>query len=113
MSIQKWSDEIWVAQLSNEPAFSEDISALQHEIDQGKSIPHTVVDLSAVTHLNSSSLTNLLRLRKWAIDNDRKLRLAAMIDSVWVVVLTTGLDKIFEFSPDVPTALAGLQLDQG
>ena len=112
MPIQKWSELIWVVQLGDEPALSEDLTALLHEARQAQPPPHAVINLAAVTQLNSSNLSQLLRLRKQAIDQDTKLKLAMVVDSVWVVFMTTGLDKVFEFVPDVPTALAGLQLDQ-
>ena len=41
---------------------------------------------------------------------ERHLSLCCVSDSVWAVMLTTGLDKIFTFSPDVAGALATLQL---
>lgn len=112
MPIQKWSELIWVVQLSDEPALSDDLMALLHEARIAESSPHAVIDFSAVTQLNSSNLSQLLRLRKQAIDHDVKLKLAAAPDSVWVVFMTTGLDKVFDFAPDVSTALAGLQLEQ-
>jgi len=74
-------------------------------------MPDLVVELSSVTHLNSSSMSKLLRIRKLAIDNDKKLRIAAVPDPVWALFLTVGLDKIFDFSEDVPNALAAIQLD--
>ena len=57
-------------------------------------------------------LSQLLRLRKAAIDGNAKLLLASIPDSVWAVFLTTGLDKVFEFARDVATALASLQIDR-
>ncbi len=112
MPIQHWSDQIWVVQLLDEPALSEDLTSLRMQAESASDYPDAVIDLSGVTVMTSSHLSHLLRLRKAAIDHDAHLRLTAVPDSVWVVFLTTGLDKMFEFAPDVPTALAGLQLNQ-
>ena len=113
MPIQKWSDEILLVQLANEPALSEDLTALGHEVSRGgDGRTDAVIDFSGITQLNSSNMSQLLRLRKEAGDRQSRIKLAALPDSIWVVFLTTGLDKLFDFAPDVPTALAGLQLDE-
>lgn len=113
MPIQEWSDQIWVAQLGNEPALSEDLLNLKDRAEQTQPTPDMVVDLSGVSQVNSSNLSQLLRLRKLAIDRAAKLRLAGPPDSIWAIFLTTGLDQLFEFAADVPTALAGLQINRG
>ena len=112
MPVEKWSDHIWIVKLSDEPALSDDLSALLHEAGQAETYPNHVVDFSGITTVSSSNLSQLLRLRKQAIDHDTKMRLVAIPDQVWVVFLTTGLDKVFDFAPDVTTALASLQLDE-
>ena len=110
MSIEKWSETIWVVALSDEPALSEDLLTAQEAVAQARPAPDVVVDLSAVSYVNSSNLSQLLRLRKIMIDRDRRLKLAGIADSVWAVFLTTGLDKVFDFANDLTTALTGLQI---
>lgn len=112
MPIQKWSEQIWVVQLSGEPMLSEDLISLPQQAYGGDDAPHCVISMEDVAHLNSTNLSQLLRLRKAATDHGAKLVLATVPDAVWVVFLTTGLDNIFEFAPDVATALASLQLSQ-
>ncbi len=112
MPIQMWSDRIWLTQLGNEPILSEDLTNLRERANKADPTPDMVLDFSEVTHLNSSNLSQLLRLRKLAVDRGVRLLLAAPPDSVWAVFLTTGLDKVFEFVVDVSTALAGLQVDR-
>lgn len=112
MAIQKWSDRIWVAQLGDEPALSEELDALHHESQRSQRAPHLVLDLSHVSAINSSNLAAMLRLRKQSIERDVKLRVAAPRDAVWVVFLTTGLDKVFEFRQDTASALADLQMHE-
>ena len=110
MPIQQWSERIWVAQLGDEPTFTEDLMSLRDAATNNDRAPDIVLDLSGIVHINSSQITQLLRLRKAAVDCQTRLRLAAPTDAVWAVILTTGLDKVFDFSPDVSTALADLQL---
>jgi anti-anti-sigma factor len=110
MPLQKWSERIWILQLSDEPLLSEDLLGAAAECLKQPHMPDVILDMSGVTHFNSSNLSQLLRLRKQAIDRDAKLRVAAVPDGLWAVFLVTGLDKIFEFTRDVPNALAGLQI---
>lgn len=112
MPIQHWSDKIWVVKLSDEPAFSEDLSWLRSELGKTRPTPDIVVDLANVRQINSSNLSHILQVRKMVVDGDARLRLAAPQNAVWAVFLTTGLDKVFEFRSDVTTALASLQLEQ-
>jgi len=112
MPVQQWSDRIWITQLGDEPGLSEDLQAAFDQAHRANPTPHMIVDLSSVAHVNSSNLSQLLRLRKLAIDSDAKLRLAGPNDTVWAVFLATGLDKVFEFRPDVTHALADLQIKE-
>ena len=112
MPIQQWSDKIWVVQLEDEPELSEELHNVRAQADMADTMPHLVIDLSAVKLVNSSNLAQLLRIRKQVIDGDARLRLAAPADTVWAVMLTTGLDKVFEFTQDVPTALASIQIER-
>lgn len=110
MSIQKWSDTIWVVRLNDDPAFTEDMEHLAERSLAPDRMPHLILDLSSIEHIGSSNLSALLRLRKSAIDREVQLRLTAPPDSVWAVFLTTGLDKVFQFSHDTSTALTELQI---
>lgn len=114
MPIQKWSERIWVVTLGDEPMLSEDLLGLlnhMHANASAASMPHMVLDLSSVTRLNSSNISQLLRLRKLAIDRDARLQVVSVKDGLWALFMTTGLDKVFAFSADVPNALATLQME--
>lgn len=110
MPIQKWSDNIWIAQLSDDPAFSDDMDTLVADCGYADTMPHVVVDLTSVQHINSSNLSQMLRLRKMSIDKDARLVVAGPHDTVWAAILATGLDKVFNFTEDGATALAQLQM---
>ena len=112
MPIQKWSDDIWLSTPSEDPAFAEEIESLRSSIENHDPAPHALVDLAGVHHLNSSNLSQLLRLRKACIDHGSRLRIAAPNNACWSLFLTTGLDKVFDFSSDTTTALAELQIGE-
>jgi anti-anti-sigma factor len=107
-----WSDEIAIAELQDEPALSEELAALINRAQGPAGAPHVVLNFGGVTYLNSSNIAQLLRLRQGLGKHGRKLRICSVGDQVWSVLLVTGLDKVFQFSPDPMTALAGLQLEE-
>ena len=111
MAINEWSDDILIAELADEPAFSEDVGAVMRRLDTaGANAPDVILNMEAVSYLNSSNIAQLLRLRKKVISSNRRMRICAVADPVWSVMLVTGLDKVFDFTDDVSTSLASLQL---
>ena len=108
MTIQEWSDDIIVAEMSDDPQFSEEMAALQDKLT-GRSA-HVVLNLGPVTFINSSNIARLLRLRKQMSSDDRRLIICGANNQIWGVFQVTGLDKIFTFTADVATALATIQL---
>jgi anti-anti-sigma factor len=110
VALQQWSDRIVLVEVNDDPLFTEDMNAL---IDHVNHHPDTevAVNFNALTFLNSSNISKLLRLRKLVTaTNERSLLLCGVSNHVWGVFLVTGLDKLFEFSDDVSTALATLQM---
>ncbi|MEN0021157.1 MAG: STAS domain-containing protein [Planctomycetota bacterium] len=108
-----WSDNIIMADLSDEPQLSDDFNALYERIAAAPpgETPAVVLNFGHVTYVNSSNLAQLLRLRKQLADAGSKLRVCSVTDEVWSVLMVTGLDKVFQFAPDPMTALAGLQIE--
>jgi anti-anti-sigma factor len=107
MPLEKWSDKVNVLHLADEPQFTDDFAAMDEHLAQ---IPVDVVlDFSSVHFINSSNISRLLKLRKQMITRDRRLVICAVSTQVWGAFVVTGLDKIFEFSPTVPSALSTLQ----
>ena len=110
MPINEWSDNILIADLSDDPAFSDDTSLLIQKLEAATEMPDVIIDMKGVTFISSSNIALLLRIRKKLGSGDARLRICAVDDSVWSVLLITGLDKVFEFTDDVSTSLASLQL---
>lgn len=110
MSLKDWSDNIILAELQDDPLFSDDLNSL-HETVERRGGCHVVLDFAAVNYLNSSNIAKLLKLRKMMSSSaPGKLRLCGIRTGVWGVFLVTGLDKIFDFCDDVPSGLASVQL---
>ena len=112
MPLQKWSDQIWICQMSPEPSFSEEIDAAISQYKKADEKPHVVIDLAGVDTLNSTNLSQMLRLRELTQKHERGLRLAHPSNAVWSLILTASLDKVFTFSQDTMMALAELQIDE-
>lgn len=110
MPTERWSDDIWIVRLQNEPGFSDDLHPLIQRLGRDEAPPALVIDLADVTSINSSNLSQLLKLRKSANDHKVSLRMTSPSNAVWSVFLMTGLDKVFSFTQDTATALAELQI---
>lgn len=110
MPIERWSDKIAVVHLADDPQFSDVLTNIEQSIQQ--SPLNVVADFAGVHFVNSSNIAQLLRLRKQMIQNDCRLILCSISTQVWGTFLITGLDKVFEFSDNVPTGLATLQMEK-
>jgi anti-anti-sigma factor len=110
-----WSENIVVCDLTDEPDLSEELSDLYNQLTERPSdaVPYVVLNMAGVTYLNSSNIAQILRIRRRLIESQRTMKLCAVADGVWSIMLLTGLDKVFEFTPDKATAIAGLQLELG
>jgi anti-anti-sigma factor len=108
MPVERWSDEVVVLHLADDPQFTDDLDALEKAIAQTP--VDAVLEFGGVRFINSSNIAKLLKLRKSMASNGSRLLLCNITTQVWGAFLVTGLDKIFELSDNVPTALATLQI---
>ena len=111
MAIQKGSEDITVAELADDPQFTDELNVLMDSIDAKPS--NVVLNFAAVSFINSSNVARLLRLRKAMLNDGKRLIFCDVNTQVWGIFLVTGLDKIFEFTNDVATALATVQMMGG
>jgi len=111
MAIQNWSDEITVVELGDDPRYTDELDALMDSLEARP--VDVVLNFAAVGFINSSNVAKLLRLRKMMLERKRRLMLCDVNTQVWGVFLVTGLDKIFEFTNDISTALTTLQIKSG
>jgi len=109
-----WSESVLIAELCDEPAFSEDMDALRRRLEDAadqECVPHVILNFQNVSNLGSMNVSQLLTLRKKLTLSNRKLRVCAVNDSIWSIMLTTGLDRIFSFTEDISTSLPSLQIE--
>ena len=111
MAIQNWSEDITVVELSDDPQFTDELSSLMEMLTEKPA--DVVLNFSAVGFINSSNVALLLRLRKIMMASQRRLILCDVNTQVWGVFGVTGLDKIFEFTNDMASSLATLQIANG
>ncbi len=112
MPIENWSDTIVLAELQDDPGFTDDLAALIDLLEKNNKLD-AVLNFEGVNYLNSSNIAKLLRIRKLLLSNERQLRLCAVNTHVWGLLLVTGLDKVFSFCDDVAQGLASVQIDRG
>jgi len=105
--VEKWSDQVTVVHLADDPQFTEELETFEKT---GVADKDLVLDFAAVHFINSSNLARVLRLRTKLSEANRRLVLCNVKTQVWSTMLMTGLDKLFDFSDSVSTALASLQL---
>jgi anti-anti-sigma factor len=108
-----WSEDIIIADLTDEPSLSEELNGVLDGVRSGKdgNAPHVVLNFGAVSYVNSSNLSQLLKLKKAVAEAGRIMKICSVSEDVWSVFKTTGLDKVFRFAPDPLTALASLQME--
>ena len=108
MAVEKWSDTVAVARLGDDPQFTDDLESLEQSLAQSPA--DAVLDFAAVRFMNSSNIARLLKVRNLINNADGRLVLCGVSNPVWGAFLVTGLDKVFDFSDNVTTALATLQM---
>jgi anti-anti-sigma factor len=108
MPIEKWSDQVSVIHLADDPQFTDDLTAIEQLAATQKSA--AVLDFSGVDMITSSNIARLLLLRKRMKGSEGRLVLCNLNTQLWGALLVTGLDQIFDFSDNVTTALATLQM---
>ena len=108
MPIERWSEHVVLVHFADDPQFSDDVQALEQALSTERL--DAVLNLAGVRFLNSSNIARLLLLRKLQVNGDGRLVLCGISTHLWCVFLVTGLDKIFEYSDDVTTGLATLQI---
>ncbi len=111
MPIQQWSDQIVVADLTDDPQFTDELNTLTEQLERDPP-KDVVLDMQGVTYVNSSNISKLLRVRKAVIAQDRQVFLTGISTQVWGILLVTGLDKIFNVADDTASALTSLQMNR-
>lgn len=112
-----WSQDIAIAELDDEPGLSEELEQVITRLESAAKgskkteVPHIVLNFGNVTYMNSSNLSQLIRIRSLLDGRGKSMKLCSVSDEVLSAFTVTGLDRLFRFAPDPMTALAGLQLE--
>ena len=108
-----WSEDIVIANLSDEPALSDELSTLVQRVEscEPQQTPRIVLNFGDVTYVNSSNIAQLLRLRRLLDGVGKGMKLCSVGDQVWSVFMVTGLDKVFDFTENPAAAIAMLQIE--
>lgn len=110
MAVEDWSENVYVVHLADEPAFSDELEQFERQL--GQEPRHCVLDFGGVTFLNSSNISQLLRIRRTMSETGHRMLFASTAPEVWNTFRIAGLDKIFSTAENVPVALARLQIDE-
>ena len=111
MPVEKWSENVIVVRLGEDPQLGEDLGALDEATARPAAPISAVVDFAGVRAVNSSTLAHLIKVRRQMNAENGRLILCGMNDQVWGAFLVTNLDKLFEVSNSVAMALATLQIN--
>ncbi len=107
-----WSENIVIANLADEPALSDELGMICDQVESSDEVPNAVLDFHEVSYINSSNIAQLLRLRKNLEAAGRQLVLCGVTDDVMSVLVVTGLNKVFQFAPEMLTAIASVQIEE-
>ena len=108
MPLEKWSDDVYLVRLADDPHLTDELTGLEQAI--GGKRYSAVLDFTGVKFINSSNLAKMLKLRKQIVADNGRLVLCGLGDQVWGALLVTGLDKLFTLTDDVATGLAAVQM---
>ena len=110
MAIQEWSETIVVAELQDDPAFTDDLDTLNEQVQANAQL-NIVLDFSNVSYLNSSNIARLIDLREAVVvNNHRKMILCNVGTHVWGIFLVSELHQVLEFADSVAMGLTTVQI---
>jgi len=113
MSIQHPPENLIVVDLPlRELKIADELKGLNETVAQNPDCD-VVIDFSIVEVLSSSSLSNLLILRGMLEERGRSLILCNVSVITKCIFRVAGLDEVFDFADDKPTAVAAIHATAG
>lgn len=109
MSIQSWSDDILMVDLSKEPQMVDDLRTVTDICLKRRNVS-VVIDCKAINIITSTSLSRMLKIRKLLLENENKLILCNLNPRTLHIFRLTGLVDVFCFANDKLSALTKLQM---
>jgi anti-anti-sigma factor len=108
MPLRQEPDGILILDLADEPQFSADLQALSDRL-RTYGPASVVVNMSAITLLNSSQWAALVQLRTRLNAGNKRMLLAAVPSRLQAALKMSGLDRAFTCAPDLKSARVALQ----
>lgn len=109
MEIENFSEDvIFVALPFSEPEIADKLKSV-NEIVSSRPDFDVIVDFSKVEIITSSSIGNLMILRNFLHEQDRRLILCNVAPMTKCIFVVAGLKDIFEFADDKYAALDAVQ----
>jgi anti-anti-sigma regulatory factor len=109
MGIQNLSEDILLVELPDtEPDIADELKTVNETLSDKRSCD-VIVDFSGVEVITSSSISNLLIMRSFLSERERRLILCNVAVTTKGIFVVAGLSEAFEFVDDRPTAVASVQ----
>jgi len=109
MGIKNLSEDVLLVELPDEePDIADELKTVNETLSD-KSICDVIVDFSGVEVITSSSISNLLIMRSFLSERERRLILCNVAVTTKGIFVVAGLNEAFEFVDDRPTAVAAVQ----
>jgi len=109
MGIQNVSEDVILVALPfSEPRIADKLKAI-NEIVSSKPDFDVIIDFSKVEIITSSSIGNLMILRNFMHEQDRRLILCNVAPATKCIFVVAGLKDVFEFADDKYAALDAVQ----
>lgn len=102
--------DVEIVRPGQEPAFSECVESLLARVREAGWTRHVIINLTDVSYLSSSNLTQLLKLRHATRVQDVLFVLTGCSEQVMSEFVVTSLDRVFEISPDEASATRVIEL---
>ena len=109
MGIERWSDEILIVDLPDEPEVADELISLGDLIVEKENC-NVVVDFGAVGDITSDSLSRLLKLQQMTVQFGRRFVLCNMEPETEHIFSATGLAGVFVIAENRFDALATLEM---
>ncbi len=108
MSIQRWSENVILVDLPEEPERHDELQTVIGMLRAGDDCD-VVIDFSHVDAVSSTCLADLLNLQGLVEECGHKVTLCSVAPAIKGLLTIARLDDLFEFAEDKSTALASLQ----
>ena len=110
MGIKNFSEDVLLVELpSKNPKIAHELKAVNEAVSKEKGNRDVVIDFSRVEIINSSNISNLLILHNLLQSSGHRLILCNIATVTKCIFVVAGLDVVFEFVDDQPTALVTVQ----